>query len=52
MASAKATRPAGLIAQSKEPAKAGDAAATKVPTAKQPVKKPEQKPREPKKKVR
>ncbi|XP_042465742.1 uncharacterized protein LOC122048214 [Zingiber officinale] len=53
MASAKAARPTGLIPQSKEPsAKAGNAgaAATKVPMAKQPVKKAEQKPREPKKK--
>lgn len=54
MASAKAVRPAGLMAQSKETAKAGDAAAaaaTKVPMGKQLGKKSEQKPREPKKKV-
>lgn len=53
MASAKAVRPAGLMAQSKETAKAGDGAAataTKVPMGKL-VKKSEQKPREPKKKV-
>ncbi|KAG6525563.1 hypothetical protein ZIOFF_015525 [Zingiber officinale] len=51
MASAKAVRPAGLMAQSKETAKAGDAAAaTKVPMGKQLGKKPEPKPREPKKK--
>ncbi|WOL11762.1 hypothetical protein Cni_G20526 [Canna indica] len=51
MASLKAVRPAG-IAQSKEPAKVGEGASTKVPVAKQPSKKSEQKPREPRKKGR